>query len=284
MENKTGKYFKYAIGEIILVMIGILLALQVNNWNESRLEKIQEKAILSNLNQEFKQNKMALSSALEYNEKCFQTSIIVMNLFGKSNTELKAINIDSLINRTLEYDSFRPSENTISDLLQSGRLQLLQNEKLKDLRQIIWNSFCSYVDNVLEVENEFYLCNSWCTYQKTNQFHPPHNHSNAIFSSVLYLQTEESELQFINNKSKIQEGFNFEYKVKNFNYFNSANWSMPVEQGDLLIFPGELNHRTFPYQGQKERIVIGCSYFLQGELGNDSNYNSINIQNNHTRY
>ena len=133
MENKTGKYFKYAIGEIILVMIGILLALQVNNWNESRLEKIQEKAILSNLNQEFKQNKMALSSALEYNEKCFQTSIIVMNLFGKSNTELKAINIDSLINRTLEYDSFRPSENTISDLLQSGRLQLLQNEKLKDL-------------------------------------------------------------------------------------------------------------------------------------------------------
>ena len=36
MENKTGKYFKYAIGEIILVMIGILLALQVNNWNTNR--------------------------------------------------------------------------------------------------------------------------------------------------------------------------------------------------------------------------------------------------------
>ena len=39
MENKTSKYFKYAIGEIILVMIGILLALQVNNWNEERIEK-----------------------------------------------------------------------------------------------------------------------------------------------------------------------------------------------------------------------------------------------------
>lgn len=36
MENKTGKYLKYAFGEIILVMIGILLALQVNNWNEDR--------------------------------------------------------------------------------------------------------------------------------------------------------------------------------------------------------------------------------------------------------
>ena len=35
-EGKTAKYFKYAIGEILLVMIGILLALQVNNWNEGR--------------------------------------------------------------------------------------------------------------------------------------------------------------------------------------------------------------------------------------------------------
>ena len=35
-ENKTGKYIKYALGEILLVMIGILLALQVNNWNEGR--------------------------------------------------------------------------------------------------------------------------------------------------------------------------------------------------------------------------------------------------------
>jgi uncharacterized protein DUF6090 len=33
-EGKTGKYFKYAIGEILLVVIGILIALQINNWNE----------------------------------------------------------------------------------------------------------------------------------------------------------------------------------------------------------------------------------------------------------
>ncbi len=45
MENKTGKYFKYAIGEIILVVIGILIALQINNWNEARKQTNTQKAI-----------------------------------------------------------------------------------------------------------------------------------------------------------------------------------------------------------------------------------------------
>jgi hypothetical protein len=42
MENKTAKYFKYAIGEIILVVIGILIALQINIWNESRKQRQKE--------------------------------------------------------------------------------------------------------------------------------------------------------------------------------------------------------------------------------------------------
>jgi hypothetical protein len=53
MENKTGKYFKYAIGEILLVVIGIIIALQLNNWNESRnlsyKEIISLKALKSEL-------------------------------------------------------------------------------------------------------------------------------------------------------------------------------------------------------------------------------------------
>jgi hypothetical protein len=49
MENKTGKYLKYAIGEIALVMVGILLALQVNNWNELRKQRQKEIVNLSEL-------------------------------------------------------------------------------------------------------------------------------------------------------------------------------------------------------------------------------------------
>jgi len=47
-QNKMGKYFKYAIGEILLVVIGILLALQINNWNDLRKNRVYEREILTN--------------------------------------------------------------------------------------------------------------------------------------------------------------------------------------------------------------------------------------------
>ena len=56
MENKTGKYLKYAIGEIVLVVIGILIALQINNWNENRKSKILEKKMLSELAKSIEDN------------------------------------------------------------------------------------------------------------------------------------------------------------------------------------------------------------------------------------
>ena len=49
-------YSRYAIGEIILVVIGILIALQVNNWNEERRNRVKEKAILKELHKDFKKN------------------------------------------------------------------------------------------------------------------------------------------------------------------------------------------------------------------------------------
>ena len=48
-DNKFSKYLLYAIGEIVLVVIGILLALQVNNWNETRKDRLTEREILQNL-------------------------------------------------------------------------------------------------------------------------------------------------------------------------------------------------------------------------------------------
>ena len=60
-KNKTGKYLKYAIGEILLVVIGILIALQINNKNEIRKDKIREHAVLINLVQNLKSDSISYS-------------------------------------------------------------------------------------------------------------------------------------------------------------------------------------------------------------------------------
>lgn len=196
------------------------------------------------------------------------------------------VNLDTFVDKgTIQFiKDLSYTHHKDAGLRLSKDAHILQNKKLKELKYVICSAFNNYVDNVLEVENQFYMCNSWCTFQKVNDFHPAHVHPNAIFSSVYYLQTDNTSLQFESNTSKIQEGFAFEYKIKNFNHFNSAKWSLPVKQGDLLIFPGELSHKTFPYSGEKERIIIGSSYFIEGEIGLDANYNSINIGNKHVRY
>tara|TARA_R100001369_G_scaffold10707_11_gene23977 strand:+ start:2795 stop:3070 length:276 start_codon:yes stop_codon:yes gene_type:complete len=68
MENKTSKYFKYAIGEIILVVIGILIALQINNWNQNRIERNKENLILTELIVDLEEQSKLLDEYIETEE------------------------------------------------------------------------------------------------------------------------------------------------------------------------------------------------------------------------
>ncbi|WP_445381209.1 DUF6090 family protein [Robiginitalea sp. IMCC43444] len=127
------RYLLYAIGEIALVVIGILIALQIDTWNDERKSQSEEKAILANLNREFMQNKEALNAVLDLNGKSYESGLKIMELIGGQPGALGKVNTDSLIFKTVDFRRFTPSENALSDLIQSGRLQLLQNETLKDL-------------------------------------------------------------------------------------------------------------------------------------------------------
>jgi len=130
-DNKPAKYLRYAIGEIALVVIGILIALQINNWNQERILNNEEETILKDISAEFLQNKEALNAAIKNNVNCFDASKTIFQLIGQNLLEIKKYNTDSLLYNVFETGEFIPSENTISDLLQSGRLQVLHNEKLK---------------------------------------------------------------------------------------------------------------------------------------------------------
>jgi hypothetical protein len=67
-KNKTGKYLKYAIGEIVLVVIGILVALSINNWNTKKIEKREEISSLKNIKRQINDDKNVISGIIDYNE------------------------------------------------------------------------------------------------------------------------------------------------------------------------------------------------------------------------
>lgn len=68
-EGKAGKYLKYAIGEIVLVVIGILIALQINNWNEERKNRIKEKDILLEIAETLEVNAKTLDSSISWGNR-----------------------------------------------------------------------------------------------------------------------------------------------------------------------------------------------------------------------
>ncbi|HSR60105.1 MAG TPA: DUF6090 family protein [Robiginitalea sp.] len=133
LENgQSGKYLRYAIGEIILVMIGILLALQVNNWNERRKELKQGELLLHNIRREFLQNQQMLDTVLELNQEAYEAHRVLLDLMGAEAALLAEHNLDSLLYFALNSESYLPARHTIDDALRSGRIDLIGNEKIKN--------------------------------------------------------------------------------------------------------------------------------------------------------
>ena len=130
-ENKTGKYFKYAIGEIVLVVIGILIALQINTWNQERLSAIERTQLLKGLNSEFKQNKKQFQDIVNKYANSKKASIRLMQWIGTKELNQKQLDtINVLLDGIFPSVDYLPSNNAIEDIIQSGKLKTLENAKL----------------------------------------------------------------------------------------------------------------------------------------------------------
>jgi hypothetical protein len=91
-ENKTGKYFKYATGEIILVVIGILIALQINNWNELKKKKLVEVEILDGIRNDILLDTIDLNSNISsYKRMEKGDSLVLDHLINKKKMEKRLI-------------------------------------------------------------------------------------------------------------------------------------------------------------------------------------------------
>jgi len=147
-KNKTGKYLKYAIGEIVLVVIGILIALSINNWNEARKERIQEIVLLKQLQTEFKSNLQQLDEKIFIRQEIMNSASQLLSYIDNPETRIKD-SINKHIALSIGYATFDP---IVSDLSSSGGLKLLKNNDLKQLLSF-WTS---EIVQVTESEQTWY--------------------------------------------------------------------------------------------------------------------------------
>lgn len=127
-EGKTVKYLKYALGEIVLVVIGILIALSINNWKNYQDDRSEEQILLQNLQQEFTKNLSELLSDHEINNGMLEAAyhFLETDMHQKSPEQ-----IDSLMGQLSTFATFDPRIGYISQATNSGKLDLIQSDSLK---------------------------------------------------------------------------------------------------------------------------------------------------------
>lgn len=132
-ENKFSKYLLYAIGEIILVVIGILIALQINNNNNYKEQRRTEQEYLISLQTEFKSNLKKINVSIDENEVRLNALEDLITLFDFSvldSTSNKSISL--MIHPVFGSDlSYKPSLGVLSDIISSGKLNIILNQNLR---------------------------------------------------------------------------------------------------------------------------------------------------------
>jgi len=131
-EGKTGKYFKYAIGEIVLVVIGILIALSINNWNESRKLKNQELIYLSGIKSDLNLNLIELKNYTIKRETSVNSAKAILDIFN-NKTELISNEFNFHNLNVQIWSPFKRNDNTYQELINSGNLAIISNDSIKNL-------------------------------------------------------------------------------------------------------------------------------------------------------
>ncbi len=133
MPDNVRKYLLYALGEILLVVIGILIALQVNNWNQARLVEAEVDAILLNLNNEFRDNLEQLNNDLIRIDSLLFGLHTLLDLTLEKNQNIGQQEFNELLETTFSTPAWLPSSVVIEELKYSGGFSRLNDETLKRL-------------------------------------------------------------------------------------------------------------------------------------------------------
>ncbi len=132
-QNQMGKYFKYAIGEILLVVIGILIALQINTWNQNRISKNKESLLLDELHSEFKMNRIQLDSVLVKHRIALEGCDQLIKMFPIDIEKQNLDTISKFLTNSLYNWTFNPSQGVVKSITNTSSFDIISNDELRKL-------------------------------------------------------------------------------------------------------------------------------------------------------
>ena len=131
-ENKFSKYIIYAIGEILLVVIGILIALNINNTNEIKKQRAKELHYLNNIKSDLKMNIAHLDTYIASREIAINSAnTIIKHYEGAPVKDLDAFSFHTI--NIYTWRKFFQINNTFQELTNSGNLALISNDSIKSI-------------------------------------------------------------------------------------------------------------------------------------------------------
>ena len=135
-DGNLRRYLLYAIGEILLVMIGISLAFQVNNWNDNRIKKNTEISYYENIRDQILDDKTLIYSQMEFNNY-YKARFNYVNEIIEANDRSKIDTIGPMVRDLTQYSDFDRQGNIYETLVNSGEIKLLRNHKIiNGIRQL----------------------------------------------------------------------------------------------------------------------------------------------------
>ena len=172
MENKTGKYFKYAIGEIVLVVIGILIALSINNWNESRKQDVAEKEFIEGVKNDLRQDKEYMKLVLGFIDPKMKT----FNFMNKELNNLYVKNKSSLDSTLLKYfageRTFYPISGSFQSAISGNEINNYKNKEVTGSIIKLYNStYERIIDNGEMLDDRWAFISKKYSYERRTGHH-----------------------------------------------------------------------------------------------------------------
>jgi len=138
-QNKVGKYLLYAFGEIVLVVIGILIALQINNWQQQSKEGKLERRYLQNLVKELKQDSIALSANSKKLNYQANTKNPLLDILNEGSYHDSLSSYFSLQWRPIY--PYTPLTSTYKEMTNSSHLSIIKSDELRENIVKMYNSY-----------------------------------------------------------------------------------------------------------------------------------------------